>query len=673
MKNNWNTKESIKYINEYKRKKINKLLALRIYSTHLLGREKKLVLHGGGNTSLKDSLRDISGKTIEVIYVKGSGWDMSNLNENGMPCLELKPLLRIEKLKKLDDKNMVNYLRKNLIDTTSPNPSVETLLHAFLPHKYIDHTHSSAILSIVNQKNSKNLCSKIFGKKVSIVPYTMPGFDLAKKAKQEFIRNKNVECMILLNHGIFTFGDTAKESYDRMIKYVNRAEKYINKLKAIKLKKNPINKNIEFVEVISQIRKALYKFSKKKFILNFYDSKEIIDFTIRKDIFKILNKGPVTPDHVIRIKSFFLILNFKTLSNKSIEMQINNFRKIYNTYFKKNKKFVRNSKITDNLPRIIILPGYGILSINRNYKDTKIGLDIFLSMIKSIKDASKIGNFQSISQKEIFKMEYWPLEMAKIMHRKQLELEGNIVVITGGCGTIGIATAQEFLKEGAEVVLLDNDIKSIKNLPKNIIEKCKVIKCDVTNNIEIKNSFKNIIKTYGGIDILISNAGRAFEGKIAEVNSKIIKNSFEINFFSHQYASQNAVKVYLKQNFGGLVLFNISKQSINPGKNFGPYGLPKSTTLFLMKQYALEYSKYNIRFNGINADRIRSGILTKKMIIKRSKARKLSLKNYMKGNLLHKEVTAIDVAKAFVFQSKLKKTTGNIITVDGGNIEASLR
>ena len=227
MKNNWNPKESIRYINEYKKKKIDKNLALRIYSTHLLGREKNLVLHGGGNTSLKGYLRNISGKIIDVIYVKGSGWDMSNLNENGMPCLELKPLLEVEKLKKLDDKNMVNYLRKNLIDTTSPNPSVETLLHAFLPHKYIDHTHSSAILSIVNQKNSKALCNKVFGKKISIVPYTMPGFELAKKAKQEFNKNKSIECMILLNHGIFTFGESAKESYDRMIKYVNKAEKYI--------------------------------------------------------------------------------------------------------------------------------------------------------------------------------------------------------------------------------------------------------------------------------------------------------------------------------------------------------------------------------------------------------------------------------------------------------------
>ncbi|MBH90913.1 MAG: bifunctional aldolase/short-chain dehydrogenase [Candidatus Marinimicrobia bacterium] len=673
MKNNWNPKESIRYINEYKKKKIDKNLALRIYSTHLLGREKNLVLHGGGNTSLKGYLRNISGKIIDVIYVKGSGWDMSNLNENGMPCLELKPLLEVEKLKKLDDKNMVNYLRKNLIDTTSPNPSVETLLHAFLPHKYIDHTHSSAILSIVNQKNSKALCNKVFGKKISIVPYTMPGFELAKKAKQEFNKNKSIECMILLNHGIFTFGESAKESYDRMIKYVNKAEKYINKLKEVKLKKNYIKKNIEISEVITAIRKAVYKFSKKRFILNFYNSKEIIDFTLRKDIFQIINKGPVTPDHVIRIKPFFLILNVNKLSNKLIEMQITNFIKKYKIYFKKNKKFVKNSKITDNLPRIIILPGYGLLSINRNYKETKIGADIFLSMVNSIKDASKIGNFKSISQKEIFKMEYWPLEMAKITNRKQLELEGNIVVITGGCGTIGIATAQEFLKEGAEVVLLDNDIKSIKRLPENIIKRCKIIKCNLTNNVEVKNSFNNIIKTYGGIDILISNAGKAFEGKIAEVDSKIIKNSFEINFFSHQYASQNAVNIYLKQNFGGLILFNISKQSINPGKNFGPYGLPKSTTLFLMKQYALEYSKYNIRFNGINADRIRSGILTQKMIIKRSKARNLSLKNYMKGNLLNKEVTAFDVAKAFVFQSKLKKTTGNIITVDGGNIEASLR
>ena len=678
MKNNWNNIEAKKYIKEYAKKNINEDLALRIYTTHLLGKNKKLVLHGGGNTSVKSESKDIFQNNQQIIYVKGSGWDMSNLNELGLPGLYLKPLIQTQKLKSLSDNKMVNFLRLNLINSISPNPSVETLLHAYIPHKFVDHTHSNAILSIVNQKNNKNLCKKIFRNKIGIVPYVMPGFELAKLSKKIFESNPKVEGLILLNHGIFTFGNTAKQSYNRMIKYVTLAEKYISNSSKKTIRKNNVNKSININLIISLIRKKIYKLNKNKWIINYNNEKSIQKFFSRSGLNSLLTKGPITPDHVIRIKPKPLFLNLYNISNLSklefnLNKSIDNYVLNYKKYFNSNKYLVTNSTITDPIPRIIVIPSYGYLSLGRNYKETMISKDIFNSMIESIQDANKIGVFKSISEKEIFKMEYWPLERAKLYNQTRNILSGNIVVVTGGAGTIGSAIAKKFLSAEANVVILDNDLSLRNKLFKEIYDKCLTIECDLTNEKSIKSAIDQIIKKYGGIDILISNAGRAYQGKIYDVNEDIIRKSFEINFYSHQKITQQVIEIMKLQDYGGNISFNLSKQSINPGNNFGPYGLPKSSTLFLMKQYALECGKFNIKVNGINADKIEGGMLTSKLINERAKARNLSKQKYMKGNLLKQTVLPEDVAEAFFNQILLKKTTGNIITVDGGNMEASLR
>ena len=675
MKNLWNNNTAKNYIAKYNKINIHKDLALRIYTTHLLGNEKKLVLHGGGNTSVKLETTDIFNNLKKVIYVKGSGWDMSNLNHLGMPGLYLDPLKKTSSLTKMSDENMVNYLRLNLLDSNSPNPSVETLLHALLPHKYVDHTHSNAILSLVNLKNSSKVLNKIFGKKLAIVPYIMPGFQLAKKCFQIFRNNKDVEGLLLLNHGIFTFGDDAKQSYDRMIKYVSLAERYINnKKRKHKYEKNKVN-NFS-LDLLIQCRKIFYQIDKNKWIVNLHSSKDDIKFSLLENIDSLFTKGPVTPDHVIRIKSQPLIIKQKDLikinkNKNNLNIIIKKYCQNYINYFQKNKNQIKNSKISDTIPRIIILQGIGYLSIGRNKKEIKISNDIFLSMKQSILDSCFVGTFKSINQKEIFKMEYWPLERAKLNNKKRNIFEGSVALITGGAGTIGQAIAKKFINEGLEIVLFDKYFNYNKN--QKLFDKCLCIECDITNNNSIQKSINKVIQNFGGIDILVSNAGAAFQGSMESINEKIIKKSFDINFFSHQKISQKIVSIMKIQDMGGSIMFNISKQAVNPGKNFGPYGLAKTSTLFLMKQYALECGQYNIRVNGVNADRIQSGLLTKKFIAQRSKARNISPDQYLSNNLLQQEVLAEDVADAFFNQILLKKTTGNIITVDGGNIEASLR
>ena len=670
MKNEWKESLAKKYIKEYQLKKVSKDLALRIYSTHLLGNNPELVLHGGGNTSVKSIKKNLFGKDIDVLFVKGSGWDMSNLNERGLPGLYLDPLLKTLSLKKMSDEKMVNYLRSNLLDSSSPNPSIETLLHAYLPFKYVDHTHSNAILSLVNLDNSKEILNKIYKDKIAIVPYVMPGFELAKLCHMVISKNHKVEGLILLNHGIFTFGSSAKQSYDRMIKLVTLAENFLNKQKKL-IKYNINNKKINITDVQLCIRNLYHSFTNKRWIIKFNNKVEDVKFTNRKDLFNLFNKGPVTPDHVIRIKSEPLIIPNKHLSSsKMISNYINAYIKKYKNYFKKYKKNITNSKIADPLPRIIILEGIGFLSIGLNKKEMQVSYDIFDAMKKVIIKANLVSKFKSINNTDIFKMEYWPLERAKLNNQNTKKFNGNVAVITGGAGKIGSAIANKFINENIEVILLD---KNFKNLDINIKKKCLCIECDLTNNSQINKALNKILKLFGGIDILIANSGAAFQGSMLNVKKDILEKSLEVNFYSHHNIVQKIANIMVSQGFGGSISLNLSKQSINPGKDFGPYGIAKASSLFSMKQYALEFGKYNIRVNGINADRIKSGLLTDQFIKERAKARNMSSTEYLNNNLLQKQVTAEDVAEAFFAQLSFEKTTGNIITVDGGNIEASLR
>ena len=237
MKNNWSKNFANKYIKKYKKLGFSKDLALRVYTTRLLGRNNELVLHGGGNTSVKTTIKDIDGKKYNVLCVKGSGWDMADIEPAGLPAVKLEPLLALKKKKYLSDEDMVNYQKRNLIDIKSPNPSVETFLHAFLPFKFVDHTHADAVLNVTNRTEGLNFCKKVFGNKVGVVPYVMPGFMLAKKIYEIYLKNPNIDCLVLMNHGIFTFADDCKEAYDLMIKYVSKAERAVKKLKSKKSNK----------------------------------------------------------------------------------------------------------------------------------------------------------------------------------------------------------------------------------------------------------------------------------------------------------------------------------------------------------------------------------------------------------------------------------------------------
>ena len=677
MKNNWSKSSAKKYIKKYKNIGFSKDLALRVYTTRLLGRNKELVLHGGGNTSVKTTIKDIDGKKYNVLCVKGSGWDMADIEPEGLPAVKLEPLIALKNKKYLSDEDMVSYQKRNLINIKAPNPSVETFLHAFLPFKFVDHTHADAVLNATNRPGGLNFCKKVFGNKVSIVPYVMPGFMLAKKINEIYSINPNINCLILMNHGIFTFADKAKEAYDLMIKYVSQAERAIKKLKVKKIKQiKNFSTKFNAHEIAPIIRGLLSNNKDQKFVVNYRLNKHLKYFMNGKNVRSYSSKGTATPDHVIRVKPFPLIITpkknssideFKITAKKAFE----NYRKKYINYFNVNKNKVKGKKVMlDTSPRVVLVQNVGVFTIGKDLNAAKIAGDLTETNAKVIASVEETSTYKFIPEKDIFDVEYWSLEQAKINKPKKI-LEGNVVVITGSTGTIGFETYKMFKSYGAEVVLLDYNLERLKDLQSKIKELC--IHCDVRNKKSVKKVFNQICEKYGGIDILISNAGTATNGAIGEIDDNVLRQSFEDNFFSHQNCASEAIKIMKKQNINGCLLFNISKQSVNPGKNFGPYGLPKSALLSLCKQYAVDYGSYGIRSNGVNADRIRSGLMNDKMIRTRAKARSVSTDDYMRENLLLNEVKAEDVAKAFFHLATSKKTTGAVLTVDGGNIAASLR
>jgi len=583
----------------------------------------------------------------------------------------------MKKKKYLSDEDMVSFQKKNLINIKSPNPSVETFLHAFLPLKFVDHTHADAVLNVTNRPGGLNFCKKVFGNKVSIVPYVMPGFMLAKKINEIYSKNPNINGLILMNHGIFTFADNCKEAYDLMIKYVSQAERAIKKLKVKKIKQiKNFSTKFNAHEIAPIIRGLLSNNKDQKFVVNYRLNKHLKYFMNGKNVRSYSSKGTTTPDHVIRVKPFPLIITpkknssvneFKLTAKKAFE----NYRKKYVNYFNVNKNKVKEKKVMlDTSPRVVLVQNVGVFTVGKDLNSAKITGDLTETNAKVIASVEETSSYKFIPEKDLFDVEYWSLEQAKIKKAKKL-LEGNVVVITGSTGTIGYETYKIFKSYGAEVVLLDYNLERLKNLQSKINELC--IHCDVRNKKSVKKAFNQICEKYGGIDILISNAGTATNGAIGEVDDNILRQSFEDNFFSHQNCASEAIKIMKKQNINGCLLFNISKQSVNPGKNFGPYGLPKSALLSLCKQYAVDYGSYGIRSNGVNADRIRSGLMNDKMIKTRAKARSVTPDDYMKGNLLLNEVNAGDVAKAFFHLATSKKTTGAVLAVDGGNIAASLR
>jgi rhamnose utilization protein RhaD (predicted bifunctional aldolase and dehydrogenase)/NAD(P)-dependent dehydrogenase (short-subunit alcohol dehydrogenase family) len=660
-------------------------IALRIYTTRLLGGDPALVLHGGGNTSVKTRARDLAGDEVEVLCIKGTGGNMAAIEPAGMVAVRLEPLRRLRTLDDLSDDDMARVQRAHLLDPMAPSPSLELLLHAFMPHKFVDHTHANAVLSLIDQPDGAKLCEEVYGDRIGLVPYVRPGFGLAKAAATTFDTNPKVEGLILDKHGIFTFGASARESYERMIELVSRAEERLGKnrktvFKTAQLPQQvPPNEDVApFIRGACSLKDDGGPGAHRRMILEYRSNDAILNFINGAELARYGASVVITPDFTIRTKSWPLIVptpqagkldGFRRAAHDAVAAYIENYRQYFARH---NARCGGGKKMVDPLPRIVLVPGLGLYGLGRSAKDARIAADLAEAAVATITDAEAIGRFQSIGEADMFDVEYWPIEQAKLGKAKELPLAGQVAAVTGAGGAIGAATAKAFAAAGAEVALLDIDLAAAQKTADAIGGAALVAPCDVTN-ATVTAAFDHVVKTFGGVDIVVSNAGAAWQGRIGEVDEAILRKSFELNFFGHQRVAQAAVKIMLAQGTGGCLLFNVSKQAVNPGPNFGPYGLPKAATMLLVRQYAVDYGSDGIRSNGVNADRIRSGLLTDDFIKQRSSARGISEHDYMSGNLLGREVTAEDVAQAFLHQALEMKTTGDVTTVDGGNIAAALR
>jgi rhamnose utilization protein RhaD (predicted bifunctional aldolase and dehydrogenase)/NAD(P)-dependent dehydrogenase (short-subunit alcohol dehydrogenase family) len=684
MKSRWSDSDAKAFVARYADQGVSMDLALRVYTTRLLGSDPKLVLHGGGNTSVKTKARDVLGEEADVICVKGSGWDMGHIEPAGLPAVRLQPLRKLRALSKLSDEDMVNFQRVNLLDSTAPNPSVETLLHAFLPHKFIDHTHSTAVLALTDQPDGEAIVRDVYGDRIAIVPYAIPGFTLAKSVADVYEKHFDVDGLILLRHGIFTFAETARDAYARMIELVTMAEEHIAQHSEKTLVSVKLPERVAGTADIAPILRGAVTISRdelagtaKRQILCFRNTPAIMEYVNGANVAHYSQQGVVTPDHTIRTKNWPLVVpapDAKKLDEwkSAVEAAVEKFVSHYHAYFARNNARAEpKKKELDPLPRVVLVPGVGLFGLGASAKDAAIAADIAENAVEIIGNAEKMSTFRSISEADMFDVEYWSLEQAKLGKGAEKPLARQVAVITGGGSGIGAATAAALAREGAEVAVIDRDLDAARKVAKHVGG--RAFACDVTKAADVRKAFDDVAETFGGVDIVVSNAGAAWQGTIGIVDNETLRQSFELNFFAHQSVAQNACRIMAAQGTGGCLLFNTSKQAINPGKDFGPYGLAKASTLFLMKQYALDHGREGIRSNAVNADRIRTGLLTDDMVAKRSKARGISEKDYMSGNLLAREVTADDVADAFVYLAKANKTTAAIVTVDGGNIEASLR
>ncbi len=687
MRSQWSDTDAERLVERYAARGVGRDLALRVYTSRLLGRDPKLVLHGGGNTSVKTVMRDLLDEEAEVLCVKGSGWDMAEIEPAGLPAVRLAPLRRLRRREALSDEEMVRAQRANLIDPGAPNPSVETLLHAFLPHKYVDHTHSTAVLSLADQPDAAERCAELYGGRLGLVPYIMPGFLLAKAAAEAFEADPAVEGLVLLKHGIFTFGGGAREAYERMIEAVSLAEERLSRgrnrpvFAAARLPAAiaPASEVAPILRGACAIPSPALPGAYKRFVLEFRTSPAVLDYVNGAELSRYGQAGVATPDHAIRTKNQPLIAPAPEagrleLFRAAVRAAVERYVADYHAYFARhNARQTAPKRELDPMPRVILAPGLGLFGLGATARDARIAADLALSTIETATDAEAIGRFAPVGEADLFDIEYWSLEQAKLGKGEEKPLAGQIAAVTGGAGAIGLATARAMAGAGAEVALLDIDATAVEAAAKKLGGAALGLACDVTDPASVRAAFDRITTHFGGVDIVVSNAGAAWQGKIGEVEDTVLRQSFELNFFAHQSVAQNAVRIMLAQETGGCLLFNVSRQAVSQGPNAGPYGLPKAATLFLMKQYALEYGGVGIRSNAVNADGIRSGIMTPDFIKTRAAAYGVTEARYMARNLLGREVAAEDVAEAFLALALARNTTGSFATVDGGNLAAAPR
>ena len=633
-------------------------LDLRVYTSRLLGRDASLVLHGGGNTSVKSTATNLFGEVEEILYVKGSGWDLATIEAEGFAPVKMDMLLKMAELKVLSDTDMVKYQRLAMINPSAPNPSVEAILHAIIPFKFVDHTHTDAVVTITNTDGGEDKIKELYGDKVLVIPYIMPGFVLAKLVYDMTVGIdwSKLEGMILMNHGLFTFSDDAKKSYEKTIELVDRAEKYLEAKGAV-LNVEKAEVNIELL-TLAKIRKEVSTLKGNAIISILNDSDLAVHFS-KQNIEKIAVQGPLTPDHVIRTKRVPAILG------DDFTADLANFVKEYKEYFEANK---RDETLLNPAPNFAILKGGGTLSFGANAKEANIIKDINEHTYEAILKAQMLGGYKALSASNIFEVEYWSLEQAKLKGGGKLpEFSGKVAVVTGAASGIGLAIAKMLNARGAAVVALDinPDVQMMFNRADFI-----GVKCDLTSSEDIQKAVAKTVKSFGGIDIVVSNAGIFTPSENLEsLSDENWQRSMNINLTSHQKLIKYTAP-FLKLGVDATIIMVASKNFPAPGKGAAAYSVAKAGQTQLGRIAALELGEFGVRVNTLHPHAVfDTAIWSDEVLASRAKAYNMSVEEYKTNNVLKTEIKSNDVAELVCAMAgaPFAKTTGSQVAIDGGS------
>jgi len=636
-------------------------LGLRVYTSRLLGRDKSLVLHGGGNTSVKIREKNLFGEEETILYVKGSGWDLETIEPQGFSPVRLAHVLRLAELPSLSDPEMVNQLVTHMLRATAPAPSIETILHGLMPPKFVDHTHADAVLSVTNTKDGEKRIREIYGKRCVVIPYLIPGFDLAQFCAKAFRAQGTPDTigMVLLNHGIFSFGETARESYERMIELVTLAEKYLEGKRAWSVGSNHLEPGAVDAKAQAGLRRKLSDTAGTPLILKTVTNERTLGFAQHPQAATITQRGPATPDHVIRTKRTPLL-------GSDVAGYVAGYKRYFGEHAPKAKE---PKTILDPAPRVVLDPGFGLAAAGRTAKDALIVDEIYDHTIDVILRAEALGGFQALPAKDIFDVEYWDLEQAKLKKGgKPAAFAGEVALVTGAASGIGKAAVAAFLARGAAVVGVDLDakIESLHARPDFL-----GLRCDVTDDAQVRSAIGRAVLAFGGVDMLILNAGMfPASRKIADLPTEEWRKSMSVNLDANLLLMR-ACHPFLKlAPRGGRVVVIGSKNVPAPGPGASAYSASKAALNQLARIAALEWGADGIRINTLHPNAVfDTGLWTEDVLSQRAKQYGMTVEAYKTNNVLRTEVTSRDVAElaAEMCGPLFAKTTGAQVPVDGGN------
>ena len=685
--NNW--KESFN-----RQSKLNQL----IIRSNLLGSDLKVTNFGGGNTSSKISLKDpITKKMENVLFVKGSGGDLGSIKEDGFASLYLDKFNSLKNIYRgfNHEDEMVGYYPMCTFNNNPRAASIDTPLHAYVPFPEVDHTHPDSIIALATMSNGREVINKVYQGKVGWLNWQRPGFDLGLKMENLIEKNKDIMGIVLGHHGLFTWGDTSKECYSNSIQLIKRAQTYLNN----SIKKYSFGKPIykkktqpDFEEkLIATIRGLLSKENSK--ILHLDKSDITLEFVNSQNLKKVAAVGTSCPDHFLRTKRLPMVLpslselvKNENKINKIIEENLTKYKNAYTKYYMRNKS-KGSPNLRDPYPVIILIPEYGMMSFAKNKSTARVSSEFFCNAMNVMKGAEGISKYTGLTEKEAFRIEYWDLEEAKLKRMPpEKELAGKVALITGAAGGIGSATANKFLSEGCCVVLTDIDTSALEAKKEEFIKKfgkdvVHSIAMDVTSEKEVKKAVSSSINTFGGIDILVANAGFSSAALFENTSSKLWDKNMDILSKGSFLISREVYQKMIEQNNGGSIIFIASKNSLNASKGASAYSVAKSSLLHLSRSIALEGANYKIRSNVINPDAVIQGskIWQGEWKKQRAASNKISINNvedfYKNRSLLKVSILPQDIAEGIYFfaSSKSQKSTGNIINIDGGNITSFTR